>query len=648
MVEAREPMEVINPPSRLEDTLPIQDVAALRAALPQADTPTLLMAYTHISGDDSLLEPFSRYIEPVMYGGADIPDDLAKLLHEKLVDLLTREPSKATYPPSHDLIRRMMDVYTGEHVADEFVPLLLEQSGMTGLQGVDLSKRVPAPADFKVLIAGAGLCGIAAGVKLQEAGYDYEIIEASDEVGGTWHQTNYPGLAVDTPSHFYSYSFELNANWPHFFTRGYNNQDYLLHTAKKYGVRDRVTFQHEVVSAIWDEQACMWDVTIRSVVDGSTHNRRVNALISAGGFVRAPNWPDIPGRDDFTGIKMHSADWNHDVNLEGLRIAVIGTGASSMQISTYLAQIASQLTVFQRLKRWVMPIPHINREVPEGAKWAMRNIPHYAQWYRLITYWWTSDGLYAASRVDPNWPHQDVSVSEANHRFRQRLLDYIDSELADHPGLKPKVTPDYPAGGIRLCMDAGWFDMLKQDNVELETSGIERIVENGIVTKDGNLIEVDAIIFATGYAGRRLSSLHIVGLDGLTLAEAWREPEDIKPLRGMAVPGFPNLFMIAGPGTVAGHGAGVNMLAENQANMVLGLFDLLLSKGARSIEANRAAAEEYNRQADEQLRNMIWNHPTIRHRYSTPKGRLMGYYPWQLVKAWHDSRRPNPDEFLVR
>jgi len=641
----RTPMEVVNPPADASG-LPVADVEGLKLALAQADLATLLMAYTHISHDDGLLEQFQPHIKPVMFGGNAIPDDLAESLRGKVFDLLTAPaPASADTPLPEALMRRMLDVYTGEPVSEEYVPMLLEQSGMTGIQGVDLSQRAKPPEGFKVLIVGAGLCGIAAGVRFQEAGYDYEIIERNEEVGGTWHHTDYPGLAVDTPSHYYSYSFELNANWRHFFTRGYNNQDYLLHTARKYGVRDKVTFGHDVVSAIWDDAGKMWDVTIRSTKDGSEQTRRVNAFVTAAGFLREPKPIDIPGHESFAGISMHSATWRSDVSLDGLRIGVVGTGASSMQLSTSLAKIASQLTVFQRLKRWVMPVPHLNAEVPEGAKWAMRHIPHYAQWYRLITYWWTSDGLYPSCVIDPAWPHQGRSVSAENEQLRLRLLDYIDSELADHPELKPKVTPDYPAGGTRYCMDAGWFDMLKQDHVELETSGIDRIVENGILTKDGRLIELDAIIYATGYTGRIITAMHIEGLGGRTIEEIWRDPEEIKAHRGMAMPGFPNLFMIGGPGSVAGHGAGVNLLAENQANMILGCFDLMAHRNARAIEVKRESFDRYNQEADEQLQRMIWNHPSIRHRHATPKGRLIGYYPWRLIKSWQDSRRPDPAEY---
>lgn len=339
---------VITPAAnRAQGYLPIRDIDSLRAALDVADVPTMLMVYTQLTGDESLLGQFKPHIKPLMQGGsAGIPEDLKAALRDSLFEVLTSDAIPADELPSQEAIRRMMDTYVGENVADEFVPLLLEQSGLTGIQGVDISKRQKPPADFKVLVIGAGMSGIALGAKLAEAGYDYTIIEREDEVGGTWYHTTYPGLAVDTPSHFYSFSFELNADWSHWFSRGYENQAYLLHCARKFGVRDRTRFRTEVTKAVWDDKDAMWDVTVRSLEDGSEQTLRANAVISALGFNNRPRKVEIPGVDDFKGAKMHSAEWDETIELKGKRIGLIGTGASAMQIAPQMAKVASHLTVF--------------------------------------------------------------------------------------------------------------------------------------------------------------------------------------------------------------------------------------------------------------------------------------------------------------
>lgn len=640
---------VISPTANSVDGhLPISDVSTLRNVLEQADVPTLLMIYTQISGDESLLEPFSPHIKPLMQGGAaNIPDDLKADLIARLFDLLTRtDPPQESLP--HSRLRRMMDVYTGEHVSDEFVPLLLEQSGLTGVQGVDLSGRTAPPDGFKVLVIGAGMSGIALGAKLGEAGYDFEVIEKNDEVGGTWYHTTYPGLAVDTPSHFYSFSFELNADWSHWFSRGYENQAYLHHCAIKYGVRDRTTFRTEVTRAVWDEAEAMWDVTIRSLDTGKEERRRVNVLISALGFNNRPQTIDIPGAADFKGIAMHSAQWDHSADLAGKRIAVIGTGASSMQISPQMGKIASHLTVFQRSRHWVNPIAILNQQVPEAVRWAMRNIPHYGQWWRLFTYWNASDGLYQNVVIDHDWHMPDVSVNAGNEAMRQYLLAYLDEKLKDRPDLKEKVTPDYPPGAKRLCMDAGWFDMLLQDNVDLETSGIDRIVENGILTRDGQFVEVDAIIFATGYVlTEMLAPIHLEGKDGVTIRDLWGY-DDPRAHRGSTVPGFPNFFMISGPNAVPQHGAGINILSETQTNFILGCIDLMLSNDAKAIEPTPEAFDAWNAKLDDQLQHMIWGHHRVKSYYQNSAGRLWLSCPFRIVDAWHHTRIPVPSEFELR
>ncbi|EQB01941.1 hypothetical protein L288_17115 [Sphingobium quisquiliarum P25] len=644
----REGFRVVPTANSAKGHLPIRDEAALRNALAIADVPTLLMTYTQLSGDGGFLDRFAPHIRPQLQGGgAGIPADLSEELREALFALLTRDEPVSDAFPSHATIRRMMDVYVGEHVAEEFVPLLLEQSGLTGAQGVDITARKTPPKDFKVLVIGAGMTGIALGAKLAEAGYDYEIIERNDEVGGTWYHTRYPGLGVDTPSHFYSFSFELNADWTRWFSRGHQNHAYLLHCARKYGVRDRTTFRTEVVSAIWDADGSMWDVTVRSLDTGREETRRVNAVMSAIGFNNRPKDIDIPGHESFRGVSMHSAKWDGSVQLEGKRIAVVGTGASSMQISTTLANVASHLTVFQRSKHWVVPNPMLNGQVPEEVRWAMRHIPHYAQWWRLYTYWNASDGLYQNVVMDPDWHMPDVSVSQANEHMRQFLLSYIDQHLADRPDLKDKVTPDYPPGAKRLCLDAGWFDMLKQDNVELETSGIERIVENGIITRDGRLIELDVIIFATGYVlADMLAPMHIEGRDGKTIRQLWGH-EDPRAHLGLTVPGFPNFFVLSGPNSVPQHGAGINILSEAQSNLAIGCLDLMLSHEGSTIEPRQAAFDAYNDRLDRQLDNMIWGHPRVKSYYQNSKGRLYLSSPWRIIDMWQLSRSPDPEHFSI-
>ncbi|WP_116364083.1 flavin-containing monooxygenase [Parahaliea mediterranea] len=631
-----------------EGVLPIRDHAGLREMLTAGDIPTLLMVYVHLGGDESLLQRYSPHIKSMMQGGAAVPEALAEDLRERLFTLLTREPPLAAREPDTKAMQRMMSVAVGEPVDDEFVPLVLEQSGFTHIPGKDAVPYQKPPADFRVLIIGAGLTGINAGVRFAEAGYEYDIIERNPEVGGTWFHTRYPGLAVDTPSHYYSFSFELNGDWTHWFSRGPDNQKYLVHCAHKYGVRDRVIFNTEVVSCTWNEASEVWEVRTRAREDGREELRHYHAIMTAAGFSTRPKPYNIAGHESFRGTKMHTARWDDSVDLAGKRVAVIGTGASSMQVSPEMAKIASQLTVFQRSKHWVMPVANLNDEIPEAQARAMREIPHYAQWWRLQTYWNASDNWYNNVLIDPHWHLPDVSVNATNEQIRQYLLGYIDEQLADRPDLKDKVTPDYPPGAKRFCMDNGWFDMLKRDNVALETDGIEQIVEDGIITRDGRLIEVDVIIFATGYMhAKMLSTVEIVGRDGVSIRDVWGE-EDPRAYLGLLVPGFPNLFVGSGPNSAPNHGGGVNILAESQIHYILASLDLLHQRGGTALEISETAHDNYNQQLDAKLEQMIWGHPRVNSYYQNSKGRLYLSSPWRLVDYWNMTRSPEPAHFTLR
>lgn len=278
----------------------------------------------------------------------------------------------------------------------------------------------------------------------------------------------------------------------------------------------------------------------------------------------------------------------------------------------------------------------------------MRNIPHYGQWWRLFTYWNASDGLYKNVVIDPDWSMPDVSVNAGNEAMRQYLLAYIDEKLGNREDLKAKVTPDYPPGAKRLCMDAGWFDMLLSDNVDLETSGIEKIVETGVLTKDGRVIELDAIIFATGYIlTEMLAPMHIEGKGGVTIRDLWGF-DDPRAHRGSTVPGFPNFFMISGPNAVPQHGAGINILSETQTNFIIGCLDLMLANKAKAIEPTEEAFEAYNAKLDAQLEHMIWGHPRVKSYYQNTAGRLWLSCPFRIVDAWHNTRAPDPGEFSLR
>lgn len=624
--------------------LPITDHETLRGALAVADAPTLLMVLVHHGRDEALLERFARYVgSPYNPAIEPLPAAMRTELEEGVFALLTRSPPAEDQPLPAALMRRMMEVNVGEPVTDEFVPLLLEQMGFEKAKPLKAKPdRAAPPPGFKVLVIGAGLTGLLAGIKLEEAGYDYQIIEKNGDVGGTWLENTYPGVAVDTPSHFYSYSFELNPDWTHYIPLGHEVQAYLRRVADKYDLRRNILFNTRVEGCVFDEAAGTWTVTL----DGSDGRRSVvaNAVINCHGPLNRWSMPKIPGLADFKGVAVHTAGWDPALDLKGKRVALIGTGASAAQVGPAIAGEVAHLTVFQRSRHWCLP--YQRTPVPDGVRWALRHIPHYAEWFRFRTYWFTSDGLYADSQIDPNWP-QDVSVSARNEAVRQYCLGNLQAKLADRPDLIEKLTPDYPIFGKRIVMDVEWLNTLRRDNVTLENSPIERVTADSILMKDGGTVPVDVIICATGFEiAKMIGKMTIIGRGGRNLGEEWGD-DDPRGYLGVAVPGYPNYFLTVGPSSGPAHAAGVNLIVEAQIHYIIACLDLLRARKAATMEPTQQAADAFNAETERVMKGMVWSHPKADSYHKNSKGRVILASPYRLVDYWTMTRSPKPEDYRI-
>ncbi len=627
--------------------LPLPDTRELSDALAEANVITLLMTYVHLTRDAALLERFAPHIRPVFAREPTaIPDELADDLRARLRHVLTTGEGVVTEDLPQDLMKRMMEVNVGGPVEDEFLPLLFDQIGLRLPPARStLPGRKAPPPGFKVLVIGAGMVGLLAALKLREAGYDHVVIEKNPEVGGTWYENRYPGVGVDTPSHFYSFSFEISPDWDYYHPHGAEMQNYLVKVADKHDLRRNIRFNTRVVSLVYDARAALWDVTVRAA-DGSEEVLRVNAVINAHGPVNRWSWPDIPGLEDFAGPRMHTAGWNPEVDIAGKRVAVIGTGASAAQLVPAIASEVRDLTIFMRSRHWVINNPEILSKVEPGMKWALAHIPHFKEWFRFRIYWNGSDGLFINVLKDPEWQDPD-SVSRHNAALRRFSLRHMQEKLADRPDLLEKLTPDYPIFAKRIIMDGGWFDALKRDNVTVEQEKIERILPHGIRMADGREYPVDVLVCATGFdVAKMAGSLDIRGLDGRSLAEEWGD-EDPRAYLGVTVPGYPNFFMIVGPNSAPNHAAGHNLIGEAQVNYIIECLDLMVTEGASSIEPLAEPYEAWNRKVDERMEQMIWTHPKVSSYYKNSKGRVFLSWPWRLVDYWRHMRGPMVDHFRL-
>ncbi|ANY17710.1 flavin-containing monooxygenase [Bordetella pseudohinzii] len=627
-----------------------RDEAALRAALEEADIVPAALVLVHLTGDLAILDEMTPHIQGGWNYMEKVPEPLRRRIRERLVAVLKEKAADPRLPalPPPDVLHRIMSASVGAQMPPEYVPLFIEELGLAQANTRALQwRRDPAPlglADFRVLIAGAGLSGICAAVRLKQAGIPFVILERNETVGGTWHENTYPDCGVDTPSHFYSYSFNPNPEWSRYFAKRDEIQQYIEDTTDKFGLREHIRFGVSVQSARLDEESGLW--LVHSVDrDGRAQAQACNVFITAVGH-NVPATPSIEGLQDFRGDVVHTAKWDPAVKLDGRRVAMIGTGASGMQAGPALAPKVDKLTIFQRSPHWAMGNPNYHRAVADGQKWALRHIPYFNQWARFLIFWAASDSFHDSLFIDPDWDQPDISLNAKNHQMRENILAYMREQLGGDEALMRKCTPGYPPYGKRLLRDNHWFATLKRPNVELETDAIACVTADGILTRTGKLHEVDAIVMATGFhASKLLWPMEIIGRGGRSIRELWGD-DDPRAYKGMSVPGFPNLFVLAGPNTILSHGGSAIFHSECQVTYILQAVREMVERNLRTLEVRREVHDRYNQQIDERHRNMVWAHPGVTSWYKNKHNRVTMTSPWRLVDFWSLTREFNPDDYL--
>jgi cation diffusion facilitator CzcD-associated flavoprotein CzcO len=436
---------------------------------------------------------------------------------------------------------------------------------------------VTARPDYHTLIVGAGFSGIGTAIKLDKAGFgDYLLIEAGDGVGGTWHWNTYPGIAVDIPSFSYQFSFEQSSRWSRTYAPGRELKAYAEHCVDKYGIRSRIRFNTKVVEAIYDETRDLWRVHTDS---GEELTARF--LVNAGGVLTVPKLPDIDGVDSFDGITMHTARWDHDQDLAGKRVAIIGTGASAVQLIPEIAPIASRLTVFQRTPIWCFP----KSDVPLSAatRRAMR-LPGVRTVRRLIS----------QASVEVTFPltlHY-FTVFPPAQRAQAFARSYLRRQVKD-PVVREKLTPRYAVGCKRPGFHNGYLSTFNRDNVELVTQSIDKITPTGVATTDGIMHEVDVLILASGFKVLDTDSVvtyPVIGIGGQALSRFWDENR-LQAYEGVSIPGFPNFFTVFGPyGFV---GSSYFALIEAQTHHIARCLKRARRRKATRVEVTEEANARY-------------------------------------------------------
>jgi cation diffusion facilitator CzcD-associated flavoprotein CzcO len=483
------------------------------------------------------------------------------------------------------------------------------------------------PARTRVAVVGAGFSGLCMAIRLKREGIDdFVVLERGDEVGGTWRDNTYPGCQCDIPSALYSYSFAPNPEWTRFYPRQEEIRRYLRGCADHYAVMPHVRFGHEVTGARWDEEARAWRL------DTSHGPLAADVLVGGMGGLSQPSVPAIPGLERFEGTVFHSAQWDHDHDLSGERVAVIGTGASAVQFVPRIQPEVGTLSVFQRTPSWVMPDP--DRPYKDWERRLFRRFPAAQRALRA--------GIYFMHETTVLGTIVDRRLSKG---FEQIARRHLRQQVRD-PELRTKLTPSYTLGCKRITLSDTYFPALTQPNVEVVTDPIQEVRPRSILTADGTEHELDTIILGTGFKVHDNPSFaRVRGRDGRTLGEAWQGSP--RAYLGATISGFPNLFLIVGPNSAGGYNS-IIFTTEAHVNYVIQCLREMDARGLRTVEVRPDVYDAFSRATDERLSASVWNRGGCASWYLDENGRNGVWWPGFTWRLWQRTRRFDPSEYLLQ
>lgn len=491
----------------------------------------------------------------------------------------------------------------------------------SGDEGMTVSRR------YDLLIIGAGFGGLCMAAIAKRAGLAVVILERRGEVGGTWSQNTYPGCACDTQSHHYSLSFALNPDWTQRYAPQPEILAYLKQVANDLDLTPSIRFGESVSSAVFDEATASWKVACES---GRSYEAQF--VVSAVGQLNQPALPEIPGMVSFAGKTMHTAEWDHDYNFEGRKVAVIGNGASAIQLIPELAKSVSRLFVFQRSPNWL--IPKLNRPFRAMEKALLRHVPFLMRLYRWGIYW----------NWERSWPEFLVDSPQAEKRTRINRAGI--EAVVRKPGLLDKLTPSYPLGCKRILLSDDFLQTMQLEHVSLNTSGIARIEGKEIVAQDGSRVPVDCIVYATGFKSHDfLPGMQVVGRQGRELKKDWSASGGPNAYLGIAMPGYPNFFMTYGPNTNLGHNSIVFML-ECQTRWILELILKARRRPKGIAEVTEAALAGFNQELARDLAKTAWA-GSCSSWYKNAQGKIINNWSSSTVRYWRLTRRVRTADFKL-
>ena len=626
----------------------------LDAALSALDPIIALLVLIQITGDRTLLHEYGPKLEGtqdttreafVAIDGAK-PHAQADQTTANEVRRRLRAALESKRPPvlsnlDLPLFRKMARLALGLELPEMSLEPAYQHAGFTTDTRVRRPEKVP-PADFKVLVVGAGMIGINAAVKLQQAGFSYRVVEALHDVGGNWLTNTYPGAAVDTPSRNYSFSFAPNGAWTQYYPRGPEFLAYLTRITDQYHLRDKIDFNTWVEGAAWDEARKLW--TVRTKRNGEVITYEANALIIAVGPNNSPKYPKVKNLDAFKGPVIHSAEWDHTVDLKGKRVALVGTGCSGVQVATALADTVGEMIIIQRQPEHIIPNPQAHQPVDPLEIWAMENIPFVLQWKRLQGLSSQMQDMPGMLKVDPEHRAKTGGVSPFNDGIRDMCANYLKSHFPDDPESVELLTPRFPVFAKRPILDCGFYDTLKKPNVKVIRGALAEGFESGVILQDGTRLECDAVLLCTGYNLFFGVQFDIRGRNGQTLRDAFT-PAPFS-YEGLLIPGFPNLIFTGSAYSflVANHA----VVSEQQVHYAIELLQWMIDEDLDSVDVTEEACRVFVEDVDRELAKTTWVQCGNAHGYYRhASGKVILAIPRHNSRIWHDLRTPRTDDFAV-
>lgn len=624
-----------------------QTVAAL-------DPVVALLSLVQLTGDRSLLrrygprldgtqtqmrEAFAAVEGEIAHAQAD--EEVANDIRQRLLQRVRSGAKPAMPHIDPALFREMARLALGFDMPERSLEPAYQHAGFTTDTRIHVPQLTP-PEDFKVLIVGAGMMGINAAIKLQQAGFDYTIVEAMHDVGGTWLVSTYPGAAVDTPSILYSYSFDPNPSWTKYYPNGPEFLTYLRDVVDRHQLRERIDFGTRMQGAQWDEARQMW--TIRTTQDGKPKVYEANALIVAVGPNNRARMPDVDTLDRFEGPVVHTAEWDNSVELKGKHVVQIGVGCSGVQLAAAIADDVAQLDIVMRQPEYIIPNEQARASVDPLDRRAQEIIPFVAQWRRLQGLASSLQDMKGMMTIDPEWREKTGRISQYNDAITDMSLQFLASKFPDDPEMVRKLTPPYPLFAKRPILDCGYYDTLKKPNVNLIQGALAACEKDAVILADGTRLPCDVLLLATGYHLDWCTQFDIAGRDGIKLREVF----DPSPFayEGQMVPGFPNLFIMGGPNSflVANHA----VVSEQQVHWIVELLQTMVDDNLASVDVSREACAEYNEGVEESLKLTCWvNKGSAHGYYRHTSGKVVIGIGRHNSEIWHDTRQPKPEHFIT-